>query len=118
MTARISRVSPHMLRDLQRYSPSTYEQIESFRRKIIPHHFGRLIREGIAAGKIRSDIDPDFAAQFWLQAIRGLIQPDVLDRTQLTPKQTLQKGVNLFFTGLLTPEGRKDYENHSSRRSK
>ena len=80
--------------------------------------FGRLIRTGIAEGMVRPEIDPAFAAEFWLQAIRGLVQPDVLDRTQLTPRQTLEKAIHLFFNGLLTPAGRKDYEKHIASREK
>jgi hypothetical protein len=53
------------------------------------------------------EIDPDFAVEFWLQAIRGLTHPTVLDRTQLTPRQTLEKAIKLFFGGLLTAAGRK-----------
>ena len=59
---------------------------------------------------MRADLDPDFAAQFWLQAIRGLVHPDTLATTHLTPRQTLEKALELFTGGLLTPAGRKDYE--------
>jgi AcrR family transcriptional regulator len=108
----LGKVSPATLRDLQRYAPHLYQKIEEVRKKNIPYVFGRLIRTGIAEGMVRPEIDPAFAAEFWLQAIRGLVQPDILDRTQLTPRQTLEKAIHLFFNGLLTPAGRKDYEHH------
>ncbi|HVU36201.1 MAG TPA: TetR/AcrR family transcriptional regulator [Opitutaceae bacterium] len=107
------RANPAMLRDLQRYAPQLYQKIEDIRSKIVPLVFGRLIRMGIAEGKVRSDIDPAFATEFWLQAIRGLVQPVVLDRTQRTLAQTLKDAHDLFFAGLLTSAGRKDYEKHS-----
>jgi len=107
----IGRLTPGFLRELQRYSPRHYERIERLRRENIPQIFGRLIRAGIAEGGVRTDVDADFAAQFWLQAIRGLVQPDVLDLTGLSPRQTLDRALHLFFSGLLTPAGRKDYEN-------
>jgi glycosyltransferase involved in cell wall biosynthesis len=71
------------------------------------------IRDGIAEGKVRADVDPAFAVEFWLQAIRGLAQPAVLERTQLTLPQTLDRALHIFFSGLLTPTARKDYEKHS-----
>jgi AcrR family transcriptional regulator len=108
----LARTSPTMLRDLQRFAPAIYQKIEALRQKNIPYVFGRLIHEGIAEGKVRSDIDPAFATEFWLHAIRGLVQPATLDRMQLTPRQTLERALNLFFSGLLTPAGRKDYEKH------
>lgn len=108
----MTRISPTMLRELQRFAPRLYQKIEDVRQKNVPNFFGRLIREGVAAGKVRADVDPAFATEFWLQAIRGLVQPAVLDRTQLTLRQTLEKALNLFLSGLLTPAGRKDYEKH------
>lgn len=112
--ATLARASPTMLRDLQRFAPPIYQKIEDLRQQNIPLVFGRLIRAGIAEGKVRPDLDPEFATEFWLQAIRGLVQPAVLDRTHLTPRQTLEKALNLFFAGLLTPAGRKDYEKHAA----
>ncbi len=114
----LGKVSPATFRDLQRNAPHLYQKIEAIRQKNIPFVIGSLIRTGIAEGMVRPEIDPAFAAEFWLQAIRGLIQPDILDRTQLTPKQTLGKSIHLFFNGLLTPAGRKDYEHHIVSREK
>jgi AcrR family transcriptional regulator len=108
----LAQATPVMLRDLQRFAPRSYQKIEELRQRNIPRFFGRLIHDGIARGAVRADADPDFAVQFWLQAIRGLVQPAVLDKTQLSPRQTLEKAVNLFFRGLLSPAGRKDYEKH------
>ena len=108
----LGKVSPATFRDLQRNAPHLYQKIEEVRQKNIPFVIGSLIRTGIAEGMVKPEIDPAFAAEFWLQAIRGLVQPEILDRTQLTPRQTLERGIHLFFNGLLTPAGRKDYEQH------
>ena len=107
---RLAQTSPAMLRELQRYAPRIHQKIDELRQKNIPYVFGRLFRAGIAEGAVRADLDPDFAAQFWLQAIRGLTHPDTLATTQLTPRQTLEKSLELFTGGLLTAGGRKDYE--------
>ncbi|HEU5078416.1 MAG TPA: TetR/AcrR family transcriptional regulator [Opitutaceae bacterium] len=104
------RASPQALRDLQRFLPKTYERIERLRAQNIPLFFGRLIRLGIAEKKVRKEIDPEFAVLFWLNAVRGLIQPQVLEQTQLTLSQTLQHAVDIFFNGLLTPRGHLEYE--------
>jgi AcrR family transcriptional regulator len=109
----LGKVSPAMLRELQRFAPDVYQKIEELRSRTIPVVFGRLIRDGIAEGKVRADVDPAFAVEFWLQAIRGLAQPAVLERTQLTLPQTLDRALHIFFSGLLTPTARKDYEKHS-----
>lgn len=112
-TATLGNASPTMLRDLQRFAPQLYAKIETMRQQTIPVVFGRLVRDGIAEGRVRRDVDPAFATEFWLHAIRGLVQPATLARTQLTLPQTLARALELFFAGLLTPAGRKDYENHT-----
>jgi len=108
----LGRASPAVLRDLQRSAPALYQKIEDLRQKTVPFVFGRLIRAGIAEGMVRADLDPAFATEFWLQAIRGLVQPAVLERTQLTLRQTIQKALPILFTGLLTSAGRKNYAKH------
>ena len=107
---RLALLSPAMLRELQRYAPKTFQRIDELRQHNIPYVFGRLFRAGIAEGAVRSGVDPDFAALFWLQAVRGLVHPDTLAVTRLTAQQTLQNALELFTGGLLTPAGAKDYE--------
>jgi AcrR family transcriptional regulator len=107
---RLELLSPAMIRELQRYAPVIFQKIDELRQKNIPYVFGRLFRAGIDEGAVRPDVDPDFAALFWLQAIRGLVHPDQLANTRLSPAQTLEKALDLFIHALLTPAGRKDYE--------
>jgi AcrR family transcriptional regulator len=114
----LARTSPGMLHDLQRFAPHLYQKIDDLRSRNAPSALGRLIRTGLAEGKVRPEIDPDFAVEFWLQAIRGLMDPAVLEHTQLTPRETLERAVRLFFGGLLSPAGRKDYDKHLTSREK
>lgn len=112
MVQRFARMNPHIFRDLQRSAPHIYRQVEEFRHKNIPYVFGQLIRQGQAAGMVRADLDPDFAVEFWRPAIQALMHPDTLERLQLTPDEVFTRATRLFFGGLLTPAGRKDYEKH------
>lgn len=105
-----SRLTPDRLHDLKRNAPALFRKVENIRRRNIPMILGRLIQLGIADGSIRSDIDPDFVCEFWFHAIRGMTDPETMDRTQLTQKQTFAKSVDLFFNGILTADGRKNYQ--------
>jgi hypothetical protein len=42
------------------------------------------------------------------------MHPDTLERLKLAPNQVMFQAINLFFGGLLTPAGRKDYEKTSA----
>ncbi|MBI5689928.1 MAG: TetR/AcrR family transcriptional regulator [Verrucomicrobia bacterium] len=110
MVKRFVRMNPHVFRDLQRAAPHLFRRIEELRHHNIPHIFGLMLRQGQAAGMVRSDVDAAFAIEFWRPAIQSLMHPDTLDRLQLHPDQVFPKAIHLFFGGLLTTAGRKDYE--------
>jgi len=110
MMQRFSKLNPHMLRDLQRFAPKIYAKIDEMRRKNIPYVFGQVIREGQAAGAVRADVNPQLAIEFWRFAITNLMQPEAMERLGMSPDQVFKNAINLFFAGLLTPTGRKDYE--------
>lgn len=112
MTQRFARMNPHIFRDLQRSAPHIYRHVEELRHKNIPHVFGQMLRQGQAAGMVRADVDPALALEFWRPAIQNLMHPDTLDRLNVGPDQMFKQAVQLFFGGLLTTAGRKDYEKH------
>jgi AcrR family transcriptional regulator len=112
MLQRLTRLSPHFLRDLQRCAPQLYRKLEELRNQNIPLIFGRIVRQGQAAGIVRTGVDPAFAVEFWRSAIQSLLHPDNLERFRLAPSQVMLRAIDLFFGGLLTPAGRKDHEKH------
>ena len=115
MVQRLMQISPRLLQDLQRFAPDLHELILSMRRRNIPAIFGRLLAEGQRRGMVRRDLDPGFAAEFLLHAMHGLMQPVALDHLRLGPREVFEKAMNIFFGGLLTSAGRKDYESFLSR---
>jgi len=110
MIQRLSQLSPHLLRDLQRFAPHIYRRLEELRNQNIPYVFGGILRQGQAAGIVRKNIDPTFAVEFWRPALQSLLHPDTLERLKLNPHEVMTQAIDLFFGGLLTPAGRKDYE--------
>ncbi len=110
MVRRFARLRPHVLRDLERSAPHIYRHIEEVRYRNIPLVFGRLLRQGQAAGMVRADVDPAFAIEFWRPAMQSLMHPATLDRLQLSPEQVFTQAIELFFGGLLTSAGHKEYE--------
>jgi len=110
MHQRLSLLTPHILRDLQRFAPSLHELTYEMRRKNVPYIFGRLLEQGQLSGKVRPDLDAPFAAEFLLHAMQGIMSPASLEHLHLAPHQAFEKAMSLYFGGLLTPAGRKDYE--------
>jgi AcrR family transcriptional regulator len=110
MAERMTRMSPLLLRDLQRFAPEVYQLLAKMREENIPYIFGRFIEEGQLAGLVRTDLRTDFAVTFFLQAMQGLLTPATMDRLGLTPREIAPRAIELFFAGLLTPAGRQEHE--------
>ncbi len=100
---------PTLGRELERFAPKLYEKLDGLRRKNIPLVIGRVLRVGVAEGMVRKDVDLDFAVEFWLQAVNGLVHPATLARTGLTAREALEKGLRLFVSAVLTEAGRADF---------
>jgi AcrR family transcriptional regulator len=110
MMERFSRVTPAVLRDVQRFAPGIHRHIEQLRSKNIPHVFGRFVEAGQVAGMVRDDVSPVFAGEFYLHAMQGIMNPMTLQRLDLPPDVALDRALRMFFGGLLTPAGHKEYE--------
>ncbi len=107
---RLARVRPEILADLQRGAPRLHRHVQELRAKNLPYIFGRFIEEGQRAGAVREDVSPVFASEFYLHAMQGLMQPEVLQRLRTRPELAFEEGLRIFFGGLLTAAGKKEYE--------
>jgi AcrR family transcriptional regulator len=110
LVQRMALLNPRTLRELQRFAPELYQLTVEMRQKNIPYIFGRFVEEGQLSGKVRTDVSPVFAVEFFLQAMQGLIQPATLERLGSAPREVIPRAIDLFFGGLLTPAGRKEHE--------
>ncbi len=103
----LRRIRPGVFEEFKRYAPAVFERIDAVRMELIPRVFGQLMREGMAGGYIRQDIDPKFAALAWMQLVRGMTDAEIMDRTGLSPSQTVKQAFELFWPGVLTDSGRQ-----------
>jgi AcrR family transcriptional regulator len=110
LAQRMHTVTPHAVRDLQRFAPHLHALLNEVRQKDIPCIFGRFVEQGQLSGIVRDDIQPGFTIHFYLHALQGLLQPACLEKLNLTPTEVYTRAIDLFFGGLLTPAGRKEYE--------
>jgi AcrR family transcriptional regulator len=110
MLERMATLSPRTVRDLQRFAPRLYAKVEEVRGTTLPYVFGRFVEEGQVAGLIRTNLPPGFAIEFFLHAMQGLMHPATLERLRVAPRDVIATGIDLFFGGLLTNAGRKQYE--------
>ncbi len=110
MLQRVAPIDPRALRDLQRFAPHLFQRLEDVREKMIPYIFGRFVEEGQHSGVVRANLPASVAIAFFLHAMQGLMHPSSLERLRLAPREMIPLAIDLFFGGLLTPTGRKQYE--------
>ncbi len=110
MLERVAPIDPRALRDLQRFAPHLFQRLEDVREKMIPYIFGRFVEEGQLSGVVRTNLPSSVAIAFFLHAMQGLMHPSSLERLRLAPREMIPMAIDLFFGGLLTPTGRKQYE--------
>jgi AcrR family transcriptional regulator len=110
MMARLEHVRPAVMRDLQRTAPHLHRYLQQVRSENIGYTFGRFLEEGQLTGAVRDDLSPVFAGEFYVHAMQGLMSPETQQRLRLSPAETFERALRIFFGGLLTPSGQKEYE--------
>lgn len=106
----VAVLTPGFMADIERFAPHLAREIEALKDRNIPAVFGRLIELGIANGKVRRDVDVRFVVEFLLQTMKSLHQTESLNRSGLTMQAAFEKALDLFLIGLLSPEGRAEYD--------
>jgi AcrR family transcriptional regulator len=110
MIERMATLNPRTVRDLQRFAPKLFAKVEEVRGTTLPYVFGRFMEEGQQAGLVHSAVPAGFAIEFLLQAMQGMMHPATLERMRMAPRDVIPPAIDLFFGGLLTNSGRKQYE--------
>jgi AcrR family transcriptional regulator len=107
---KISRLRPEFIQELNRSAPHLHRHMQQLRGETISYVFGRFIEEGQLAGAIHDDINPVFAGEYYMHAMQGMMHGDTLRRLRLSPAETFEQAIRLFFGGLLTSHGKLEYE--------
>jgi AcrR family transcriptional regulator len=106
---RISEIGPLLVRDIQRSAPSVWRQIDDFRRERIFKNFKGVLESGRREGLFREDVDVDLLLEMFADLIGRFINPEALLRSGRSPAQAFESVIKVFFQGILTDSGRRDF---------
>ena len=95
--------------DLQKNFPMIWEEINESRRTHSLEKFNLLINEGIEKGVFRKDIDQQIVVLLYMNAIQGILNPEVLSQLPYTATQVFESIIRVFLEGIFTEEGRNKY---------
>ncbi len=102
----LGEIQPPFLRDLRREAPEMFTIVETRRRDMIHLYFGKLVREGQAAGIIREDVPTELIVEILLGATQQIMNPQSLTELGLTPRDGFSAIIKVIFQGVVTEKGR------------
>lgn len=108
----LENLNPSMLFDLQKYHPKAWGLYNEHKVKIISHSVVRNIRQGVADGFYRTDINPDIMAITRLILIEAAFNPELFPKDRFNFIEVQTQLFDLFVHGLCTEKGKKLYQKY------
>lgn len=91
--------------------PAVWHEFAERRRQMIQEGLGERLREGMRKGYIRRDLESlDLVLAIYVNAIDGLMRPELLEQLDLTYSQAFSTLVKITLSGLLTDKGRAELD--------
>ncbi len=106
---RLSRLGPWLLRDVQRTAPAVWKDIEAFRRDKLLTNFKVILESGRRQGLFRGDVDAGLLLRMFIRLVEEFINPAEIIRSGGSPAATFESVIKVFFQGILTDSGRRDF---------
>ena len=109
----VSSISQIFLEDMSRHLPEAWERIDAFRRNYILLCLRELLHEGQREGVVRKDIDLEAVLFIMFGTINRAITPEQLSKTDYPLSKILITLLDVFYKGLLTPQGVGELDENS-----
>jgi AcrR family transcriptional regulator len=107
--SQIARFEPIFIRDLQRHAPGIWDEIEIFRQDKIAKNFRIILEAGRREGYFREDVDLDLLLAMFASLVQEFVNPAAFLRTGRTPAESFESVIKVFFQGIVTDKGRRDF---------
>lgn len=101
-----SKFSNHFLLDIQKNAPQVWKSCDDFRMERMRKNIERLVKEGIANGVFRSDLNEHVLVVMYINSIQQLVTPQMLEQLPVSMKQLFETIITVLFEGILTEEAR------------
>jgi hypothetical protein len=98
-----------MVHDLMKTHPEVWKDIDEFRTKHAYKNLSLLIKEGVADGIFRNDVNTDVVVLTYVASIHTLINPENISKLPLSADQAFRDILKILFEGIFTDTGRQKY---------
>lgn len=105
----LRQIEKPFLEDLARFLPDVWAETERFRSETIARLLGGALREGRAAGFIRTDVPVEIMLRSFQAVAERLVTPSALMELPYTLPEMIRLVIQLLFEGMLTDAARGDF---------
>lgn len=105
----LRQIEKPFLEDLARFLPDVWAETERFRSETIARLLGDVLREGQAAGFIRTDVPVEIMLRSFQAVAERLVTPSSLMELPYTLPEMIRLVIRLLFEGMLTDAARGDF---------
>lgn len=103
-------MNPSLLFDLQKYHPRAWSVWMNHKQKFIHDSVVRNLKQGIAEGYFRADMDLYVIATMRLELVQMPFDERIFPPSRFNPTEVQMQLFEHFVQGLLTDKGRKQYQ--------
>jgi AcrR family transcriptional regulator len=106
MQQHTEEIQPPFVRDIRREAPEMFQVVQTRRRKVIQHYFGKIFEDGRNAGIIRKDVSSRLMIEILVGVTEAIMNPTKMAELGLTPASGYVNITKVILEGLLTEKGR------------
>jgi AcrR family transcriptional regulator len=105
----MSKVSLQFQKDLQRFAPDLWKEMENFRREHLFTKIEKMFIQAKHEGVFRSDLDHKLFMLVFLNSMQGIVNPKTLSENAFSAELAFKGIFKILFEGVLTDESRAKY---------
>jgi AcrR family transcriptional regulator len=108
------KLSQPFMRDLQRFAPGLWKEIEIFRREKVFSKIYQMLRQAQREMVFREDLDIDLFYLVLVTAMQGIMNPQVLSQQPFSAEEAFKGIFRILYEGALTDDARKRFQQKNS----
>ncbi|RPI05854.1 MAG: TetR/AcrR family transcriptional regulator [Ignavibacteriae bacterium] len=106
----VGKLSHPFMRDIQRFAPGLWKEIETFRREKIFSKIFQMLRQARKEGVFREDLNIDLFYLVLTTAMQGIMNPLVLSQQPFSAEEAFKGIFRILYEGALTDDARKRFQ--------
>ncbi len=105
----LSKVNDNMLKDIHRYSPEQWKEIDDYRTKKMTSFLTDIINQGQKEGYFLN-IKSEILISVFIASVRSVVTPEFVINNGFSLTEALKGTIEILMNGILTEKGKKIFK--------